>query len=61
MKIFQRKKYLEKLKQSLSDKDKILFLIWPRQAGKTTLLQSLTGFSIVDKEEVLFLEWNFLY
>ncbi len=58
--IFRRDKYLEKVKVSLKNKDKILFLIWPRQSGKTTILRSLTQFWIIEENETLFLEWNFL-
>jgi len=60
MQIFKRVKYLDKIKKSILDENKILFLIWPRQAGKTTLLKSLTYFDIIPDEETLFLEWNFL-
>ena len=60
MEIFKRQKYLGKIKKSLEDKSKILFLIWPRQAGKTTLLKSLTKFWIISEQETLFLEWNLL-
>lgn len=60
MQIFKRQKYLQKIEKSLQDKLKILFLVWPRQAGKTTLLKSLVEFEIISKQETLFLEWNLL-
>ena len=60
MQIFKRQKYLQKIEKSLQDKSKVLFLIWPRQAGKTTLLKSLVEFEIISNQETLFLEWNLL-
>jgi predicted AAA+ superfamily ATPase len=44
MQIVKRDKYLNKILQNISNKDEILFLIGPRQAGKTTLLKSLVYF-----------------
>jgi len=55
MKIFKREKYLNKISNYLKDKEKILFIIWPRQVWKTTLLNSLVEFKIIDKEKTLFL------
>ncbi len=46
--------------KNLKEKDNILFLIWPRQAWKTTLLKSLMYFNYIDENQVLFFEWRAL-
>ncbi len=56
--IFERKQYLDKIKHFLSDTNKILFLIWARQVGKTTLLKSLIEFWIIPANQVIFLSWD---
>jgi len=59
MEIFKREKYLNQILENISNKEEILFLVWPRQAWKTTLLKSLTYFGYFQDDEVIFLEWNF--
>ena len=59
MEIFKREKYLNQILENISNKEEILFLVWPRQAWKTTLLKSLTYFGYFRADEVIFLEWNF--
>jgi len=44
--------------QNIKNIDEILFLIWPRQAWKTTLLKSLVYFWYFNEKEIIFLEWN---
>ncbi len=54
----KRYKYLNLIQKYLPHTDKILFLLGPRQVGKTTLLKSLFEFNIIDKKHSLFLFWD---
>lgn len=49
--MFQRNLYLQHIKAELSN-DTILFLIWPRQAGKTTLLLNLEKHNIITSNHI---------
>ena len=60
MKIFERKKYLQKIQKELNDSETILFLIWARQVGKTTLLKSLLEFGYIKKEQTLWIDGDYL-
>lgn len=53
MKTFKRSYYLDKIEKELPNTDTILFLIWARQVGKTTLLQSLKDFKYINPEQTL--------
>ncbi len=56
--MFKREKYLKKIIEELNDFSTILFLIWARQVGKTTLLESLLYFNYIKEKESLFLYWD---
>ena len=62
--MYRRNHYLSKIKEELVNY-KILFLIWPRQVGKTSLLLSLSEYWIVWKhvyvsfDEVIWLNTSF--
>ena len=54
MEIFKRERYLNQILENISNKEEILFLVWPRQAWKTTLLKSLTYFGYFKGDEIIF-------
>ena len=60
-KIFKREKYLQKIAKQLEDLSTILFLIWPRQSWKTTLLNSLIEFGYIARQHTIFLNWETLF
>ena len=59
--MYKRKYYLEKIQQTFNDKERILFLVWGRQVGKTTLLKSLIEFGLIPQEKSFFLNWDELF
>ena len=61
MKIFKRRKYLLTIQDQLKDLDTILFLVWARQVGKTTILKSLFEFWYIDKNKSLWLDGEKLF
>ncbi len=56
--LFKRNKYLNQIKEQLWDYNKILFLIWPRQIWKTTLLKSLIKFNYIDSTNTFRIDWD---
>jgi predicted AAA+ superfamily ATPase len=53
--MIKREKYLNQINNTLSDIDKILFLIGARQVGKTSLIKSLEEFNYISNHESLWL------
>ena len=56
--MIKRTRYLQQISQELSDTDKILFLIWARQVGKSTLLKSLFEFDYIPLETSYQILWD---
>ena len=54
--MFFRKRYIEKIKKYLPNKESILFLVGARQVGKTTLLKMLIDKKIIPKEQALWID-----
>jgi uncharacterized protein len=57
--MIKRQQYLEKMREQYDKKDTILFLIWARQVGKTTLLHMFVE-EYWSEEKTVFLEWDAL-
>ena len=56
--MIKREKYLNKITEKLNNNNKILFLIWARQVWKTTLLQGLVKYKIINWKNTFFLYWD---
>lgn len=56
--MIKRQRYLDKINKELLDLDRILFVIWARQVGKTTLLKALIEFWYIPKEQTYGISWD---
>jgi len=54
--MFFRKKYIDKIKKYLPNKENILFLIGARQVWKTTLLRMLIEKWIIDGDKTFWID-----